>query len=112
MRVSGVKPTDPVGSPGTATRRVRLVRSVLLLVLVLSLAYSLRSQWANVGKDVKGLPLEDAALALLLCLIAVACSLMAWRAMVETLGSRLPLVAAAHIYAVSQVGKYVPGSVW
>src|SRR5262249_25679279 len=38
--------------------------------------------------------------------------MMAWRAILTGLGSRLPLRAAVRVYFVSQLGKYIPGSVW
>jgi uncharacterized membrane protein YbhN (UPF0104 family) len=37
---------------------------------------------------------------------------MMWRTVLADLGSRLPLPAAARVYFVGQLGKYVPGSVW
>lgn len=37
---------------------------------------------------------------------------MAWRAVLADLGSRLPLRAAARVFFVGQIGKYVPGSLW
>jgi uncharacterized membrane protein YbhN (UPF0104 family) len=37
---------------------------------------------------------------------------LAWRALLIDLGSRLPLPAAARVFFVGQIGKYVPGSVW
>jgi uncharacterized membrane protein YbhN (UPF0104 family) len=37
---------------------------------------------------------------------------MAWRAVLADLGSRLPLTAAARVFFVGQIGKYVPGSLW
>jgi uncharacterized membrane protein YbhN (UPF0104 family) len=37
---------------------------------------------------------------------------LAWRAVLADLGSRLPLAAAARVFFVGQIGKYVPGSLW
>ena len=37
---------------------------------------------------------------------------LAWRAVLTDLGSRLPLRAAARVFFVGQIGKYVPGSLW
>jgi len=42
----------------------------------------------------------------------IACTFVAWRRVLADLGSRLPLGAAAGVFGVSQVGKYVPGGVW
>ncbi len=35
-----------------------------------------------------------------------------WRAVLRDLGARLPLLVAARVFFVGQLGKYVPGSVW
>jgi glycosyltransferase 2 family protein len=37
---------------------------------------------------------------------------LAWRAVLADLGSRLPPAAAARVFFVGQIGKYVPGSLW
>jgi hypothetical protein len=42
----------------------------------------------------------------------VVLTLLAWRAVLTDLGSPLPLRAAAPVFLVSQLGKYVPGGVW
>ena len=38
--------------------------------------------------------------------------MLAWRTTLRELGSPIPLTSAANIYFVSQLGKYLPGSVW
>src|SRR5262249_24963396 len=38
--------------------------------------------------------------------------MQSWRGLMIDLGSDLPLPAAARIFYLSQLGKYVPGSVW
>lgn len=45
-------------------------------------------------------------------LLATTTSLGAWRSLLADFGSRLPWRAAARIFFLSQLGKYVPGSVW
>jgi uncharacterized membrane protein YbhN (UPF0104 family) len=44
--------------------------------------------------------------------LALVISLFVWRALMTDLGFRLPVPAAAKIFYLSQLGKYVPGSVW
>ena len=44
--------------------------------------------------------------------LALVVSLFVWRALMSDLGFKLPVPAAARIFFVSQLGKYVPGSVW
>lgn len=37
---------------------------------------------------------------------------LSWRALMAGAGHRLPLAAAQRVFFLSQIGKYVPGSVW
>jgi glycosyltransferase 2 family protein len=37
---------------------------------------------------------------------------LSWRSVLADLGSRLPARAAARVFFVGQIGKYVPGSLW
>src|SRR5215510_364473 len=39
-------------------------------------------------------------------------ALFVWRELLTDLGHKLPVPAAARIFYISQLGKYVPGSVW
>lgn len=49
---------------------------------------------------------------LALCLAGVFLSFLLWRGVLAALGSRVPLPAAARIFFVAQLGKYLPGSLW
>ncbi|GAB4083701.1 hypothetical protein GCM10028784_03310 [Myceligenerans cantabricum] len=44
--------------------------------------------------------------------VYVWCTLIAWRAVLTDLGSRLPLRDAVSVFGLSQLGKYLPGGVW
>jgi len=52
------------------------------------------------------------ALAVLATVANVCAAGLVWRAVLADLGDRLPLRAAARVFFVGQVGKYLPGSVW
>lgn len=45
-------------------------------------------------------------------LVGLGLQMWLWRTLLAALGSPLPAAAAARVYYVSQLGKYVPGSVW
>jgi uncharacterized membrane protein YbhN (UPF0104 family) len=45
-------------------------------------------------------------------LLGVATVFLVWREVLAGLGIRIPLGAGARVFFVSQLGKYVPGSVW
>ncbi|RPF20107.1 lysylphosphatidylglycerol synthase domain-containing protein [Myceligenerans xiligouense] len=44
--------------------------------------------------------------------VYVWCTLIAWRAVLTDLGSRLSLRDAVSVFGLSQLGKYLPGGVW
>lgn len=47
-----------------------------------------------------------------LVLTGLLASMQSWRVLLADMGSQLPLGAAARVYFVGQLGKYMPGSVW
>ena len=91
---------------------IRVAKLVVVVGVLAALAWSVQSQWGTVRSDLARLPISDALAAFGLALGATAAALMAWRTMLGNLGSPLPPLLALHIYALSQLGKYVPGSVW
>jgi uncharacterized membrane protein YbhN (UPF0104 family) len=52
------------------------------------------------------------ALSLAFGLLAVSVSMPTWRDILRGLGATLPLAESAQVFYVSQLGKYLPGSVW
>jgi glycosyltransferase 2 family protein len=93
-------------------RLTGVLRATALLVLVAALALSVRSQWSGVREDLANVSVLSGGAALVLSVLAVGVSCLAWRTMLADLGSRLPVTTAAHVFSVSQLGKYLPGSVW
>jgi|tagenome__1003787_1003787.scaffolds.fasta_scaffold20950272_3 uncharacterized membrane protein YbhN (UPF0104 family) len=93
-------------------RLLRLAKAVTTIGVIAALAYSLHSQWGAVNDDLARLPFPYWLAALLFSCLAVWASLLAWRTLLADLGSPLPLLPAVHIYSLSQMAKYVPGSVW
>lgn len=83
----------------------------LVVALVLALWYVLdnRDPLRRAAADLSAL--EVLAVTGLGCLY-VWCTLLAWRAVLADLGSRLPLGRAVAMFGISQLGKYVPGGVW
>ncbi len=101
--------------PARTTRRTRVLRVVKVVVvlgLLVALAFSVRSQWSAVRHDLARLPIADLVAAILLAIAGTGFSLLGWRALLADLGSPLPLGAATRIFSLSQLGKYIPGSIW
>jgi len=99
----------------TGNRRVvRLVQLALgAVVVVLAVRYVLR-HWDELRRqslDWEFHPLPLVA-ALLLTWAMYALQIQAWRVMLRGWGAELPPLAAARIWTVSGLGKYLPGKVW
>jgi uncharacterized membrane protein YbhN (UPF0104 family) len=99
----------PVRPPSVLRRlaRAAFVTAALTLLLV------------AVFRDRRGF--EDALSSLDLASLTVASgaviggavlNMLAWRASMAAVGVAVPLVSAARVFYVSQLGKYIPGSVW
>jgi uncharacterized membrane protein YbhN (UPF0104 family) len=66
---------------------------------------AIADSWSSIG----ALPLIASGLA---ALVALGANALSWRAVMRSLGLRSTRRQAARVFFVSQVGKYVPGSVW
>ncbi|RJL30492.1 lysylphosphatidylglycerol synthase domain-containing protein [Bailinhaonella thermotolerans] len=90
----------------------RLLRAAFLLAAVALGAYALADQWPSVRGGLARLTPGVIAGSLAAVLAALAASMMTWRALLADLGSPLPVRPAARVFFVSQLGKYIPGSLW
>lgn len=98
-----------------ATRGNRVRRTVVVLALLVVgafIAAFLAGSWEGIVRGVAAVGPADAATALGAALVGVAAAMLSWRSVLAGMGSRLPVVAAARVYFLSQLGKYVPGSLW
>ena len=88
------------------------LRAALLIGAVGLAGYGLVSQWPQVHAALGQLDGWDVAGAAMCAIAGLGCMMLAWRALLADLGSRLPLPAAIRVMFVGQLGKYVPGAVW
>jgi glycosyltransferase 2 family protein len=101
--------------PQAARRTLRestWLRAGLLAAAVGLAVYGLASQWDQVQASLARLAWYDVAGAALCAVAGLGCMMLAWRALLADLGSRLPLPGAIRVMFVGQLGKYVPGGVW
>jgi uncharacterized membrane protein YbhN (UPF0104 family) len=88
------------------------VRLVLLLGALTLASLALADRWSRVSSDFSKLQPGDLIAASVVGLLAVGAAMMSWRALLSDLGNPLPIAASARIVFMSQLGKYIPGSVW
>jgi uncharacterized membrane protein YbhN (UPF0104 family) len=93
-------------------RASRSVRTGLLLVILGFCCYGLVAEWPKVEPTVAHLQVYSIAGSLAASMGAAFCMMLAWRRLLADLGSKLPVLVAARVTFVSQLGKYVPGAVW
>lgn len=88
------------------------MRTALLLVILAFCSYGLAAAWPQVHPALSQLHWYYMAVSLIAAMAGSACMMMAWRALLADLGSRLPVPVAARVTFVAQLGKYLPGAVW
>lgn len=96
---------------------LELLQSTWVRVGFLAVAFglciwALVSQWDEIVAAVSALSVWSLFGALLLGFVYVAATFIAWRVVLRGFGTQIPLGAAAKIFFVSQLGKYLPGGIW
>lgn len=89
-----------------------MVSGLLLLAMVAAFGWALSGRWSEIVDrlgDQEPLVLLGS---LALALAGVWMSFELWRGTLATLGSPVARRPAARLFFISQLGKYVPGSVW
>jgi uncharacterized membrane protein YbhN (UPF0104 family) len=101
-----------LAAPALASpRRIRL-RWLLVLVIAGFAVWAIARDWSEIVAALRQLSPWAVVGAFIPGYAAMVAALFVWRELMADLGHRLPVGAAARIFFVSQLGKYVPGSVW
>lgn len=95
-----------------AAAQSRTVRWGFAAVAIALAVWATASRRTEVVDALRRLDPDWLVVALLATLGNAASAGLMWRRLLADLGSRLPLLAAARVFFVGQLGKYVPGSVW
>lgn len=103
--------TPPEGVPAPS-RGSRLVGTAFVVVAAGFALAVLASQWSHVQDSVARLSVAGLALAAAATAASMGASFWAWRTTLAGLGAPVAARAAARIFFVGQLGKYVPGSVF
>jgi uncharacterized membrane protein YbhN (UPF0104 family) len=107
-------PGRGTGWMGTVRRVLggRTVRYAFVAVAVGLGAYAVVRQWHDVRTSLVDIGILPALGALVAVLAGLAFSVQVWRVLLASLGSPLPIRAAAKVVFVGQLGKYLPGAIW
>ncbi|WP_246083807.1 lysylphosphatidylglycerol synthase domain-containing protein [Nonomuraea diastatica] len=88
------------------------IRYVFLLIALGFGGWAVAGQWDDVVAGFAGLTWPALAGALVAVVAALLGAMLIWRTLLSDLGSPLPLRAAAKVFFVGQLGKYIPGAIW
>ncbi len=95
-----------------STRARAALRWSFLAVAVALLGWAVASQWDEVTAALGSLSIATVALATVAALAALGLNALSWRAVMRSVGLDATVPQAMRVFYLSQVGKYVPGSVW
>ncbi|WP_062299102.1 lysylphosphatidylglycerol synthase domain-containing protein [Demequina maris] len=90
----------------------RALRWGFLAVAVGLLGWAVVSNWDQVSAALRELTWGAIAGSLVACMVALGVNAMSWRAVMRAIGLDTTVAEAMRVFLLSQVGKYVPGSVW
>jgi hypothetical protein len=93
-------------------RVVGLVRAGCGAALFVAVLAALARSWRDVGPAISEVGPASLLASEALVLAGLGASVLTWRRAVLEVGSHVRLAAAAKIYLVGQLGKYLPGSLW
>lgn len=96
------------------TRYRTIILRVLAVVLVAFAALYLWRQWQSASREQLHVAINIPCLliASVIVLATYALLIETWRRVLATYKSRISFVDAAHVWFVSNLGKYVPGKIW
>ncbi len=108
----GVPPGAAGPAGGARHRAVRITKIFVTVAVVAVIAYFVVRQWPDVRRTWQRLTWQTLLLATLAALGGMAASSMGWRAAARDIGNPVTFPAAARIFVISQLAKYIPGSLW
>jgi glycosyltransferase 2 family protein len=88
------------------------LRRLMIVAVVVGAGYYLATRWDEVIDTLGTIPWYSAVLSMLSVSVGLVMSAFSWRVIVNDLGASVGRIQGSQIYLVSQLGKYVPGSVW
>ena len=115
MDAAEVRRSVDDAAPNTEHRinRTRAVVGAILLAIVFAgAAIAIYRQRDSIADTLRQLGLGPMLLSGVFGLAGVAVTFPLWREVLAGLGVRMPWVAGARVFFISQLGKYVPGSIW
>ncbi|MDQ2846960.1 MAG: lysylphosphatidylglycerol synthase domain-containing protein [Actinomycetota bacterium] len=89
-----------------------LLRIVFVAVVIAALVWAVVKQWGALTAAASTLALWPALGSFLLILAGVWCGYPTWRELLAGLGSHVAFLPGQRVFALGQLGKYIPGGIW
>jgi uncharacterized membrane protein YbhN (UPF0104 family) len=105
--------TDPQPTRGGwRSWALNAVKIAFLVAVVVAGALYVARNWDEVSDAVRSMNPLWLVLAFLSVVVALVLSMLSWIVVWPAFGVRLPVLRGGRVFFVSQLGKYLPGSVW
>jgi uncharacterized membrane protein YbhN (UPF0104 family) len=105
-------PREQQKVPSFLHRRRTLLGAVVIISVLVAAGFAVYGERHAFADSLRDMGWGSMLLSFVFALVGVSASGLAWRSVLGGLGVRLPLAVAARLYFVTQLGKYLPGSVW
>jgi glycosyltransferase 2 family protein len=102
----------PIGDPPRTSRRRELLSWLVLLLVLVAVSAVVARNWQAFVDSIHKIGVGGVALSLVAAVLGVVGNYLQWRSVLIGLEVRFGLVEGARVFFVSQLGKYLPGSVW
>ncbi|MET2012072.1 lysylphosphatidylglycerol synthase domain-containing protein [Microbacterium chocolatum] len=88
------------------------LRFTFLGVAVALIAWAIYASWDQFLAAIESMTWPSVVTAFLTCLLALGVNALSWRAVMRSVGFGATITESLRVFLLSQVGKYIPGSVW
>lgn len=103
---------EPDGDPPRTSRARELFGAVVLVLVLVAVAIVVSRNWRAFIDSIHNIGVGGVALSLVAALVGVVGTYLQWRSVLIGLDVRFGVCEGARVFFVSQLGKYLPGSVW
>jgi hypothetical protein len=94
------------------SRAREIAGGVVLGVVIVAVVVTVARNWAAFIESLHKVGFGGVALSVAFGLIGIGATYLQWRSVLGSLGVRMGFREGARVFFVSQLGKYLPGSVW
>jgi len=105
--------TEPAAAPASTEAPWRRAVGLVVVLVVISFGIlALRGSWSDARAALERLSVVDLVASAVPGAAALWLMYVAWRSFLTAVGATLPTRDARRMFFTTQLGKYVPGSVW